>query len=392
MSDPLNSWLLAQGSQKISTARLVAALANRLVAEGLPIHRFNLSLLTRHPVVVGASYLWHAESDEIIEMYVNHGELQKPRYRENPLPRVFDHGETILRSMQGDPQNFEFPVMHDLLDEGFTTYLALPLPGSRGNTAALSLATRDAHGFSKKHQALLQEIAPLTGLLVELHETQRFARTLLNTYVGRRSGAQILDGSLRLGSGEHIKAALFFADVRDFSKLSTQHAPEDVIDMLNRFFETAASAIEERGGEILKFIGDAVLAIFPFKDEREKKDACLHALEAAEQVLRQMDKVRASPEQADARITIPIDAGVALHVGDVVWGNIGARRRLDFTVIGKEVNLVARLSGLCRPLNHRIIMSSSLAALVDKPVKSLGFHALKGFDEKVELFSVDGEN
>ena len=210
------------------------------------------------------------------------------------------------------------------------------------------------------------------------------ARSLLDTYVGHRTGARVLSGQIRRGDANTIEAAISICDLRDFTVLSETLPPDALLALLNAYFEVVGAAVTARGGEILKFMGDAVLTIFPTSSEVPLDAACDAALDAAIDLIDSLDAVNHRRRRAGEP---PIRFGVGLHQGAVIYGNVGAAARLDFTVIGAAVNLTARLEKLTKSLDHRLLMSAEFAARVSTPVRSLGRHALAGVAEPQEVFT-----
>jgi adenylate cyclase len=224
--------------------------------------------------------------------------------------------------------------------------------------------------------------------VLEIREDKRIARTLLSTYLGTEAGRRVLAGQVQRGEGVSTAAALFYCDLRGFTQMSEALPRAQLIAMLNDYFETMAAPVERHGGEILKFIGDAMLAIFPIADDLDRDRACLTALAAAREAVAAMDELN---RRRRATEEIELAAGIALHTGTVMYGNIGAPERLDFTVIGPAVNLVVRLERLCRKLDRRLVASGRFASPCGLAMASLGRHELPGVGEPVEVFGLPEE-
>jgi adenylate cyclase len=251
---------------------------------------------------------------------------------------------------------------------------------------AISLTTRRPEGFAERDIAAFESLLPAFAALIELIETRRTARLLLDTYVGPDAGSQVLAGDIQRGQGHAIEAVVWFSDIRGFSQLSNTLPSSEVIELLNAYFDVMAEPIKARGGEILKFLGDGLLAIFPVEtiSAQTCRNAGAGALAAAEAALVGLDALnttRRAVGQAE------IQTGIALHIGEMMYGNVGSADRLDFTVIGAAVNLVVRLEGLTRGLEPPIVCSAPLAELCGRPLRSLGLHELKGFAEPQEAFA-----
>jgi len=283
--------------------------------------------------------------------------------------------------LEGPDARIDFPVLEDIRAEGATDYAALPLAFSDGQIHALTLATDAPGGFRTEDLGHIHEILPLLGRLVEVHSLHRTARTLLDTYLGVHTGARVLEGRIRRGDGERIPAVVWMADLRGSTTLQETLDRDVYLDLLNEFFEATAGSAIEAGGEVLKFIGDAVLAIFPIQDEPR---AAHQALSAAREALARIDRFNAGPDAANGRLGMAL----ALDIGEVNYGNIGVPGRLDFTATGPVVNQVSRLEGLCKVLGKPVLASGAFAESVAADLVPLGSHALRGVAEPVAVFTL----
>jgi adenylate cyclase len=261
-----------------------------------------------------------------------------------------------------------------------------PLVFSGGNRNAISLATDRPGGFSDPDLAVLDATLPAFAAVAELQQLRRTARDLLNTYVGPNTGERIFSGEVKRGDGEVIHAVLWYCDLRGFTALAEKLPLPEVLALLDAYFDAIAEPVVERGGEILKFMGDAMLAIFPC-EQRENAvcDACDGALAAAEEAVKRVSALNDSHRLENG---MTIECGVAVHVGEVMYGNIGAADRLDFTVIGHAVNLVARLAALCAELDRPVVISDAVARASRRELLSLGQHQLRGIDAPQEAFTI----
>ncbi|MEE8187951.1 MAG: adenylate/guanylate cyclase domain-containing protein, partial [Kiloniellales bacterium] len=257
---------------------------------------------------------------------------------------------------------------------------------SGGAINGVSIATDRPGGFTELDIAILDATLPAFAAVVELQQLRRTARDLLNTYVGPNTGERIFSGAIKRGDGEKIHAVLWYSDLRGFTALSETQPLDQVIALLDGYFDAIAQPVVERGGEILKFIGDAMLAIFPCDtDEAAVCGACDAAVAAAEAAVARVCALNETHRPEDGAA---IECGVAVHLGEVMYGNIGAADRLDFTVIGPAVNLVSRLEDLGAQLGQPIVVSAALAGIARREFRSLGRHPLKGIAEKQEAFTL----
>jgi len=294
---------------------------------------------------------------------------------------LFEGAGAVRQRLDLPDTEFAFPLLHELRRDGLTDYVALPITFSDGKIHGTTWSSDRPGGFESADLARIDDLLPVFGLLLEIHLSRRIAITLLDTYVGHHAGERILDGQILRGSGETVRAAIWFCDLRGFTALSERTGRDALIECLNQYFDRMAAAVEGQGGEILKFIGDAMLAVFPLDTDR----ACRRALEAAIAAEAGMAELnRARVERGEEAL----EFGIGLHAGDVMYGNIGATDRLDFTVIGPAVNLASRLHSLSHDLGTKLLISDAFAGLCVGPFRSLGRHQLKGIAHPVEVFTL----
>ncbi len=342
------AWLVDEAGASPGPDRFLADLGGRLLAEGLPLAGAALTLAVPHPVIARRTWLWRAESGAVIEAL---GFTAGPFSQEGRdwLARL---GPVQEQSMGAAPDG--------------------PLLGWAG--------TRP---FSPAEGSRLHEISRFAAAPLAALSARSAISALLEAYLGRRSAARVLAGALRRGTGETIRAALLYADLRGFTTLSEATEPAAVIGALDAWFDRMAGAVHAFGGEVLKFIGDGVLAIFPVTSApAEACEAALRAITAARAGMAHLDAVR------QAQSLPPLPFGAALHLGEILWGNIGAADRLDFTAIGPAVNLVSRLEGLCRSLGRPVLISGAVAAETTMPLVPLGEHRLRGIAAPCAVFTL----
>jgi adenylate cyclase len=318
--------------------------------------------------------------------FVEHGIAEDPRFLNSPVRALYEGAEGFRQRLDigglNEPEQFE--IYTELRAEGVTDYAALPLEWTDGKRHASSWATTRLGGFSTDDLMAISELLPVLGMAIEIRMKNRIAKNLLNTYVGRHAGEQILAGAIRRGSGMTVRAAIWTCDLRGFTAISEHWPRDDVIALLNEYFDTMAAPVERHGGEILKFIGDAMLAIFPLEHE----DACGGALRAALEARRGMRALNL------ARVEGGLEAlgfGLALHVGDVMYGNIGSKDRLDFTVIGPAVNIATRLEGLSKDLRREVLISGPFVRICPcggLGLEPLGAFPLRGVGEPLEVYAL----
>ena len=386
-AQPVIDWLLSMRLRQSRITLLFDGFLRQLNAVGVPVDRSTLHLRQLHPQLRARTVLWEADAGGAMEIPRVHGVEHTDLFLKSPVRLVFDGGPPIRRRLARPDCPLDFPITEEIKDQGYTDYTARPLPFSTRQTNALTLASKKPEGFSDLDIATVEAAMPLFGLVLELRNAYRTSQTLMETYLGTRSAGKVLAGTIKRGDVERINAVLWTCDLRDFTALSDAMPMEAVVELLDAYFEAMATAINANGGEILKFIGDAILAIFPI-EERHAGDpcrACAASMTAARAALENAKKLSAERREGGKAT---FRCGIALHVGDVMYGNIGAADRLDFTVVGPAVNLVSRIETLNRALDVPLVFSAAYAEHWAGESRSLGFHDLKGIAEPQEVFTL----
>jgi adenylate cyclase len=386
--DAIESWLLHDAARERDMLLFVESFIWRLVAAGAPIERLSLHIGTLHPQLIGFAWNWNSTDGLCDEVKIADAAIESDSYRRNPLFRIFNSGETVRRDPRDPAAQTEFPIMADLAAEGLTDYVALPLSGA-GYRNAITLATRHPAGFTAADVARLKPVLSLFALHVERHSALRISDNALNAYLGLGAAARVLNGSIRRGVGESIHAVIWVSDLRGFTDLSDRLSGSDMLALLNAYFEVMAGAVMAHGGEVLKFIGDGLLAVFPLPDAEQGRDAARAALAAAHQAMAGLDALNrdAPATLAGATGWRPLRAAVALHEGEVFFGNIGAPERLDFTVIGSAVNEASRVEALQKTLGRDILLTEAVARHLDVDLDFLGQHSLRGVAAPLAIYS-----
>jgi adenylate cyclase len=377
---PVVRWLMADGRRIGDSKNFLEGFALCLRQAGIDVTRITTGVPILHPQIFSFSGLWQLGKGTSERLY--RADASQPGVLENSPIKIAYDGKPVRCQMTATPSDGEFPILKDLRRDGITDYIVFPAPFSDGTNKAVSLATTRTNGFSDSEIALFAAMIPAFSFNLEVQTLRRMARTLLDTYVGRRSGGRVLEGQIKRGMGETIRAAIWLCDLRGFTSLSESLPRDELIEMLNQYFGPMCDAVDANNGEVLKFIGDAMLAIFPVIDNPAV--ACGHALSAAltaQDVLDRQNRLRLTARAP------PIKYGIALHVGDVLYGNIGSETRLDFTVIGPAVNLTARIESLCRDLDRSLLLSADFVRTSGVTADPMGEFALKGVGENQHVFA-----
>jgi len=394
--DPIIGWAAEQGLLGASADHLMQGYCERLRAAGVPLLRVFVGVQTLHPLYDGYSYVWrhgegHLESDVYFRSTeVNADYLASPFHymRENVLDR--------LRQRLDGPADPEFPIYESFRVDGATDYFVRvvgfgrdgvkPTPDSDG--LIISFLTDADGGFDDDDLALIERTFPPFALAVRSAKTFETAEAVATTYLGRDAGRRVLDGAIERGALTEMRAVIYFADLRGFTQTAEAMPGADVVSMLDDYLDCLAWPVLERDGEVLKFLGDGVLGVFEI-DKSEARMACHVALGAARAAYKQMAALN---RERQARGLPVMQGDIVLHLGDVLYGNVGVQGRLDFTVIGPSVNEASRIEAFCEKLGQNVLVSEAFhnAALDCRDALiSLGQHQLRGVRRQQELYTLD---
>jgi len=377
--EPVVDWLLAGARPARLPQDVLAATCQRTVAAGLPLYRVGVFVRTLHPNVLGRAFIWQADKSTVEMTEAAHDLLESETFLKSPIRVVFAEHVEVHRRLADPACPIDFPILADLRKEGATDFLAAPLRFVNGEVHAASFATRRAGGFSGAELAALRRLLPPFTRMVEIYGNMQKARNILDAYLGRGAGEKVLAGQIKRGDGQDINAVIWFCDLRDSTPLADSMSRRDFLRLLNDYFECVLGPVQERQGEILRFIGDAALAIFPVGSR--PAEACAAALAAAREALARMEKLNENRQR-------PLRFGIGLHLGELTYGNIGTPSRIEFTVVGAAANEAARIEALCKSLNVDLLISEDVARELPAPLRSLGSHTLRGVGDKMELFTL----
>jgi len=371
-SETIIRWLMIEGPRLEAPSALLNGYSLKLREAGIQVDRSTLGAPILHPIAKSSYVFWDNKTGPEQRWFVYTPD-QMEMLKASPIQKIYTHGEpTSLRlDLPGDRSRY--PIGEDLWTEGYYQYKALPLQFADGTFKVLTLATRSPDGFSATDRAMIDATLPALTLVFEGFIARNTAKTLMETYVGTRAGLRVLDGEIARGDGSTIDAVIWFSDLRGFTSLAQWRSEDDLLKLLNDYFGTLTDAIEAHSGEVLKFIGDALLAVFPHQDD---VDAAVERAEAA-----------ARSVTGNGQSGKDYTFGVGLHPGSVFYGNIGGGTRLDFTVIGSSVNIASRIEGLCGALGETMLASSDFVARSKSQWRSMGQHTLKGVTDAVEIFA-----
>jgi adenylate cyclase len=375
-------WLAGGALSGANSDDVLAELCQRMVECGIPLWRVAVFVTTLHPDIMGRRFLWQASSgvttsDALFEI------TETEDYRKSPFTTVYATREPLRRRLADPDCPMDFAILHDIRAEGATDYAAFPLLFTDGTIHVATWSTQQPGGFTAKQFADLEAVIAPLARVAEIRALRRTAGNLIDTYVGHQTGERILSGKIRRGYVEAIRAAIWLSDMRGFTTLSEQLPPQALIDRLNRYFGAQVPAILGHGGEVLKFMGDGLLAIFPIAGENDADAVCRRTLSCALEVRTGIAELPRDADSDDA-----IRFGLALHVGEVMYGNIGGGNRLDFTCIGPAVNLAARLEKVASKLGETIVASADFAGHFPDEFRRLGEHSVAGFAAPQTVFGL----
>lgn len=375
----LEQWLLTEGRQARTVSELMTTLGPRL-AEVTPVERVWAGTKVLHPQAAAYFWIW-THDGPLMARELNHALMDRLREGDTPIRRL-EKGAAYVHLRRDDVRSG--PAVSDVLDlwdEGYTEFYALPLFFNRKWVGGFTFATRSPDGFAEADLQVFKTILPALSAVLQPLAQDLVTATLLRTYLGRDAGDRVFRGQVRRGDGQTVRAVIWFSDVRGFTRMSNELAAPKLLDLLNDHFELMVSSLEAHGGEVLKFMGDGLLAVFAVEDDDEQgQAACMRARQAASAL--QTGLIDLTRQRDEAGLPTA-QVGVGLHFGSVNYGNIGAPARLDFTVIGREVNAAARVEGLCATLGEPLLASAEFVLREGGSWEPRGTFQLKGVEPMV---------
>jgi adenylate cyclase len=393
----LETWLAKAGLEGRSETALVEGFCSRAVAGGLPLVRTIAFVDTLHPIHEGRAFRWERDKPETtLTEYgrTTEGGEAAERWRASVFFSMLASGDSVLRRRIPADGELEFPAFAELREAKISDYVAVinrfAEDGAIGEMDCVysSWMTDRVDGFTDDEIGALKRLTPFLALAIKSASLARIAETLVETYLGRDAGRRVLRGRIERGVTDRIETVLWFSDLRNYTRISETSAPEEIIPLLNDYAEAVVSSIHENSGDVLKLIGDGVLAIFPAE---ERSRACAAALDAARAAQGAVAALNARRFEKSLPST---EMYLGLHLGEVFYGNIGSKERLDFTVVGPAVNEVSRIAAMCRSVDQPILISSAFAescAEQRRAFASVGRFALRGVGRPQELFTLDLE-
>jgi len=377
----LTDWLLNPETRAMNPLDFLNALAAQVRNEGVPVDYISFSVRHMHPEIAVDNLNWTAEKGAEV-IFRKHGLLKSDGFLKSPVALIYSEGRGLRRSLNAPLDEDDYPILHDLRTSGHTDYLIESLQLTPDLRSYISWSTKNMSGFSEAEISKLTSLTPFLSFVIAFISQRSALEALLEAYLGRKAGQCVLSGQYKRGDGSSVDAVIWFSDMRNFTTFTDMHPLDQTLQRLNRCFDVVGSAIHAQDGEILKFIGDAVLAIFPITDSRDQFAAAKSAVAAADFALNRLNEEALPNEE-------PIKVGIGIHKGIVSFGNVGTKNRLDYTVIGTPVNECSRVESLCKQLGEDVLLTDAVAKLLpEAKVRSLGEHQLRGLSSSRELFAL----
>ena len=380
----LRAWLLGEARQCADFGEVLAGFCERALASGVPIERAATTIRTLHAELAGAARIWEP-GKEVEARAFEYTPDSEAAYRQSPIAYAHEKREWVELRLAETPDD-AFGIVPDLKDAGFSHYICIPVVFMPGTENSITFATRRPEGFSNHDLIFLRFVIPALAVIQEIFALNRMMGELLRTYVGNEPTSRILAGQVHRGEVTRMASAILFCDMRGFTAITADLAPEESVALLNRYYDCVLPAIARQGGEVLKLIGDGVLAIFRVIDD-DQKGACEHALAASRDILAAAEAHAAGNGSEPA-----FELGIGLHYGRAAYGNVGAGDRLDFTIIGRDVNKASRIAALCGPMDRSMLVSDEFAHKLDRPafrhVRRMALRGLPGLHGLHELYEL----
>ncbi len=394
----LTDWLIRQGLENTPVEIWLEACCKRLVAAGIPLQRVNITMRAHHPEIGNVAFRWHRDGGNERQDFLRRTDAPE-EYVRSPIYYLLNNNIEEIRQKLTDPEPvLSFPIFDELRDRGATDYYAVkrfflrqddatsvnPMQAEEG--VIISLTTDAPGGFTDAHLDGLRQLLPSLCLTLKCGANRLMAEDITAAYMGRDASKRVLSGDITRGSSQTMSAVIWYFDLQGFTKLSETLPGNSIIEMLNECLAEAVDVVERNGGNVLKFMGDGMLAIFDMDQIPEARRVAIEAALELRDAFVSLNERRAAEGLATTGFTL------SLHAGDVLYGNIGGKTRLDFTVIGPAVNTTSRILGMCSAVDQAIVISAKVAApLLDSipELVSLGQYRLRGVTERQELFTLD---
>jgi len=383
--EKVKEWILSEGRVISDPLSFIEQLCERIEKSGISLARLRIGFRTIHPQIDIWAFTWTNENRKADLWGGEHGIRASSKYYGSPAEWVHTHNKPFRRRLTDLDPTKDHKILFEQQEIGLTDYLMCPMEFIDGSHAVISFVTATDEGFSDQDLSELESLVGFIAPIIEVHSTRKIAITLLDTYVGHRSGERVMNGHIQRGDGDVIEAALWFSDLRQYTELSENLDHLQIFGLLNSYFQTLSDVVTPHGGEILKFIGDAALVIFPVDQETSAQKACENALSAATEMFK---RIVAENKERQVSKNPEINFGIGLHFGKAIYGNVGALDRLDFTVTGPAVNLASRVESLTKETGKQLLLSQTFVEKLKTETLKIGEFDLKGIRERQVIYSL----
>ena len=378
----ITSWLVSEGRLLGDGVAIVEGFADRLVAAGVPLSRVRVAQRLANPLLASWGRIWTAEETE--EYTGPRSLLDTGAWQGSPFQYVTNH-RTSQRKRLLDLNSRDHSTFHGLASTGATDFFVMALEYGDGSVQGCSFVTHDRQGFAPEHLALFEAVRHGLASAMEPVAMRRSSDSLLRTYLGDGPAKAVAGGTIQRGEQRRIDAVVMFSDLRGFTKKSIDWSEEALLSALNSYFEIVVDAVREYGGDILKFMGDGVLSVFPVQDGLARDKRCLDAAAASRCMMSSLAFLNEKRGKAGLG---SLDLGTGIDIGCVIYGNIGSPDRLDFTVLGQAVNLASRVQDLCKTVGEPVLATGSIAVLAPSAFRPLGAHTVKGMSAPIDVYGL----
>lgn len=383
--DALSRWMVTEGRRCGDPVKVVSHFCTTLIEAGVPLWRVNIGQRFANPLLIAWGVVWTPENTETYD--VTHDVMLTDSYVGSSFEYILSHRRPLHKSLRSlAPQKDHISYL-EFAEAGGTDYYATLLYYGDGSLHGCTFVTQSDNGFTAKNLEMIEASLPGLSCALEPVTMRKSTRSLLRTYLGDGPSEAVWNGSIKRGERTALDAVVMFTDLRGFTALSDSASEEDVFEALNTYFDVVVQAVEDAGGDVLKFMGDGILSIFPAADGSSRADQCRQAAQAAHQALAGLAAVNGTRAETGKP---PLEIGIGLNAGRVNYGNIGSPGRLDFTVLGAAVNLASRIEGLTKSTGHSVLASSEVAASAPDLFASCGRHEVRGISGPVEVFFLRG--
>lgn len=381
--DDLNHWMMTEGRCSNDPIRVVSHFCATLIDAGVPLWRVNIGQRFANPLLIAWGVVWTPDGTESYD--VTHARMLTDGYIGSAFEYILENQRPLHKSLRGlDPETDHASYL-EFAEAGGTDYYATLLDYGDGSQHGCTFATQSKDGFSSRHLEMIEAAKPGLASAMEPVTMRKSSKSLLRTYLGDGPSEAVSNGTIHRGERTTLQAVVIFSDLRGFTALSDSSSESEVFDALDGYFDVVVQSVEEMGGDVLKFMGDGILSIFPIRGAADRSHQCQQAVRAATGALAGLAQLNDARTEAQKP---PLDIGIGINVGQVSYGNIGSPGRLDFTVLGSAVNVASRIESLTKSIGHRVLVTRAIAETAPDLFASCGLHSVRGVAQPIDIFGL----